>query len=97
MKKAGDSWYFAYGSNLDIDQKELRIGTIRHAEVCRLRGSDFCSTSAARTVNASRILFLIVALKFGAQLTFAARVPWKKWIGLREWGLATIFACLSAC
>ncbi len=41
MKKAGDSWYFAYGSNLDIDQKELRTGTIRHAEVCRLPGYRF--------------------------------------------------------
>lgn len=41
MKKAGDSWYFAYGSNLHIDQKELRTGTIRHAEACRLPGYRF--------------------------------------------------------
>jgi gamma-glutamylcyclotransferase len=36
-----DSWYFAYGSNLDIDQKELRTGTIRHAEACCLPGYRF--------------------------------------------------------
>src|SRR5215203_2020492 len=36
-----DSGYFAYGSNLDIDQKELRTGTIRHAEACRLPGYRF--------------------------------------------------------
>ena len=41
MKTAGDSWYFAYGSNLDIDQKELRTGMSRHAEVCRLPGYRF--------------------------------------------------------
>ncbi len=41
MKKAGDSWYFAYGSNLDIDRKERRTGTIRQAEVCRLPGYRF--------------------------------------------------------
>ena len=31
-------WYFAYGSNLDRDQKEARTGAIREARVARLRG-----------------------------------------------------------
>lgn len=38
MKRAGDTWYFAYGSNLHVDQKELRTGTIRRAEPARLPG-----------------------------------------------------------
>jgi hypothetical protein len=31
-----DKWYFAYGSNLFIDQKEQRTGRIRQAVCCRL-------------------------------------------------------------
>jgi len=31
-----DVWYFAYGSNLDIDQKQARTGSIREARRCRL-------------------------------------------------------------
>jgi len=31
-----DRWYFAYGSNLAIDRKERRTGTIRQALRCRL-------------------------------------------------------------
>src|SRR5262245_65331695 len=31
-----DVWYFAYGSNLDIDQKQSRTGNIREARLCRL-------------------------------------------------------------
>jgi gamma-glutamylcyclotransferase (GGCT)/AIG2-like uncharacterized protein YtfP len=38
MKKPGDTWYFAYGSNLDIAQKKGRTGKIRRAEPCRLPG-----------------------------------------------------------
>jgi len=33
-----DRWYFAYGSNLAIDQKELRTGTIREARRACLLG-----------------------------------------------------------
>ena len=33
-----DQWYFAYGSNLDIDQKQARTKGIRQAVRCRLRG-----------------------------------------------------------
>jgi AIG2 family protein len=36
-----DVWYFAYGSNLFIDQKECRTGTIRRAIPCRLPGYRF--------------------------------------------------------
>jgi gamma-glutamylcyclotransferase len=34
----GDCWYFAYGSNLDIDQKERRTGKIRETRRVRLEG-----------------------------------------------------------
>jgi gamma-glutamylcyclotransferase (GGCT)/AIG2-like uncharacterized protein YtfP len=34
----GDQWYFAYGSNLAVDQKEKRTGSIREALPCRLTG-----------------------------------------------------------
>ena len=37
----GDRWYFAYGSNLFIDQKEKRTGRIRQADRCRLSGFRF--------------------------------------------------------
>jgi gamma-glutamylcyclotransferase len=37
----GDQWYFAYGSNLFIDQKEERTGRIRRADRCRLPGFRF--------------------------------------------------------
>jgi gamma-glutamylcyclotransferase len=33
-----DQWYFAYGSNLLIDQKEQRTGRIRQSIRCRLPG-----------------------------------------------------------
>jgi gamma-glutamylcyclotransferase (GGCT)/AIG2-like uncharacterized protein YtfP len=33
-----DRWYFAYGSNLSAEQKELRTGTIREVRVARLDG-----------------------------------------------------------
>lgn len=36
-----DQWYFAYGSNLFIDQKEQRTGRIRQAVRCRLLGFRF--------------------------------------------------------
>ena len=36
-----DLWYFAYGSNLFIDQKEQRTGRIRQADLCRLPGFRF--------------------------------------------------------
>jgi gamma-glutamylcyclotransferase (GGCT)/AIG2-like uncharacterized protein YtfP len=38
---AGDTWYFAYGSNLAVDQKEQRTGRIRRAVRCRLPGYRF--------------------------------------------------------
>src|SRR6266849_9020151 len=37
----GDTWYFAYGSNLLVDQKEERTGRIRQAVRCRLPGYRF--------------------------------------------------------
>ncbi|NLX55748.1 MAG: gamma-glutamylcyclotransferase [Planctomycetaceae bacterium] len=37
----GDRWYFAYGSNLFIDQKEQRTGHIRQQIRCRLPGFRF--------------------------------------------------------
>jgi cation transport regulator ChaC len=33
-----DVWYFAYGSNMDCDQKCERTGTIREARVAQLQG-----------------------------------------------------------
>lgn len=33
-----DTWYFAYGSNMSVDRKEERTGTIRQALRCRLNG-----------------------------------------------------------
>ena len=36
-----DVWYFAYGSNLLVDQKEFRTGKIRRAIPCRLPGYRF--------------------------------------------------------
>jgi gamma-glutamylcyclotransferase (GGCT)/AIG2-like uncharacterized protein YtfP len=36
-----DKWYFAYGSNLLVDQKERRTGRIRQAIRCRLTGYRF--------------------------------------------------------
>jgi len=35
-----DSWYFAYGSNLDSGQKERRTGPTREARIARLKGYD---------------------------------------------------------
>src|SRR5215471_7450474 len=31
-----DTWYFAYGSNLSVEQKEARTGRIRRAVRCHL-------------------------------------------------------------
>ncbi|MBN2205666.1 MAG: gamma-glutamylcyclotransferase [Thermoleophilia bacterium] len=36
-----DTWYFAYGSNLSVDQKMFRTGAIRRAVRCRLPGYRF--------------------------------------------------------
>jgi len=36
-----DTWYFAYGSNLLLDQKVSRTGAIREARRCRLTGYRF--------------------------------------------------------
>jgi hypothetical protein len=36
-----DTWYFAYGSNLDAEQKEARTGKIREARRCRAPGYRF--------------------------------------------------------
>jgi cation transport regulator ChaC len=40
-KRPGDVWYFAYGSNININQKECRTGEIRESYVCRLDGYRF--------------------------------------------------------
>jgi gamma-glutamylcyclotransferase len=40
-KMNGDQWYFAYGSNLLVDQKEKRTGRIRQAVRSRLKGYRF--------------------------------------------------------
>jgi cation transport regulator ChaC len=40
-KMTGDQWYFAYGSNLFVDQKVERTGPIRKADRCRLAGFRF--------------------------------------------------------
>ena len=39
--RPGDIWYFAYGSNININQKEWRTGKIRESHVCRLDGYRF--------------------------------------------------------
>jgi cation transport regulator ChaC len=36
-----DRWYFAYGSNLNLDQKEKRTGPFRSAITCMLQGYRF--------------------------------------------------------
>jgi hypothetical protein len=33
-----DTWYFAYGSNLNIGRKEERTGSIRESHVAKLAG-----------------------------------------------------------
>jgi cation transport regulator ChaC len=43
----GDTWYFAYGSNLSVDQKEFRTGRIRRAVRCRLPGYRFAFNKRA--------------------------------------------------
>lgn len=47
----GDQWYFAYGSNLFIDQKVARTGHIRSAVVCRLPGYRFAFNKQGRGGN----------------------------------------------
>lgn len=42
-----DVWYFAYGSNMSIDQKQWRTGAIRQAIRCRLPGYAFSFTKRA--------------------------------------------------
>jgi 5'-nucleotidase len=37
-----DTWYFAYGSNLSVDQKVKRSGGVRQALRCRLPGYRLC-------------------------------------------------------
>jgi len=44
-----DTWYFAYGSNLLIDQKQWRTGTIRRATRCRLPGYRFALNKRAQS------------------------------------------------
>lgn len=41
VPNTGDVWYFAYGSNLSVTQKEDRTGRIRSAVPCRLAGYRF--------------------------------------------------------
>jgi len=43
-----DQWYFAYGSNLSVGQKELRTGRIRRAIRCRLPGYAFAFNKRGR-------------------------------------------------
>jgi gamma-glutamylcyclotransferase (GGCT)/AIG2-like uncharacterized protein YtfP len=73
-KKEGSTvnnhWYFAYGSNLDMGQKECRTGIIREARRARLdgyriafnkRGSD--ETGKANIIpDASRVVWGVVYL-----------------------------------
>ena len=33
-----DTWYFAYGSNLNISRKEQRTGRVRESQIARLEG-----------------------------------------------------------
>ncbi len=44
-----DTWYFAYGSNLLLDQKTSRTGTIRAARRCRLTGYRFAFNKRMRS------------------------------------------------
>jgi gamma-glutamylcyclotransferase len=44
-----DTWYFAYGSNLFVDQKVLRTGAIRKPVRCRLPGYRFVFNKRARS------------------------------------------------
>jgi len=72
-----DYWYFAYGSNLDMDQKENRTGVIREARRARLdgyriafnkRGGD--GTGKANIIlDAARVVWGVVYLCNLAALT----------------------------
>jgi len=42
-----DLWYFAYGSNLDAEQKEFRTGPIREGRKCRLLDHRFAFNKRA--------------------------------------------------
>jgi hypothetical protein len=42
-----DRWYFAYGSNLLVEQKELRTGAIRKSLRCRLPAHRFAFNKRA--------------------------------------------------
>ena len=42
-----DRWYFAYGSNMSIDQKQYRAGSIREQRCCRLPGYRFAFNKTA--------------------------------------------------
>ena len=42
-----DSWYFAYGSNMSIDRKQFRTGSIREQHCCRLQNFRFAFNKAA--------------------------------------------------
>lgn len=44
VRRPDDVFYFAYGSNLDVEQKEFRTGPIRESLRCRLRGFRFAFT-----------------------------------------------------
>ncbi|SRR6266545_5952383 len=46
--RPGDIWYFAYGSNLSVKQKEQRTGKIRAALRCRLPGHRFAFNKRSR-------------------------------------------------
>lgn len=50
----GDRWYFAYGSNLEVDRKVERTGHIRSTVRCRLPGIASCLTSARLRVASTR-------------------------------------------
>jgi len=49
MTDVTDTWYFAYGSNLDPTRKELRTGIIREAKVACLHGYDFAFNKRSRS------------------------------------------------
>lgn len=52
-----DRWYFAYGSNLDVDQKTLRTGAIRCARRAKLLGYRFAFNKRGSNGNVYANIF----------------------------------------
>jgi len=51
LSDSEDRWYFAYGSNMSIDRKTIRTGTIRQAEVVCLKGYRLAFNKRANKVK----------------------------------------------